>query len=144
MKSAFLRELDEIFDGVVDDHEVAKWGVAIDIATQFSALRERRGLSQAQVAELVGKTQQAISRIENPTHAGHNLAVLRKVVEALGAVIDVTIVPMEDLEAYQELFPPKPTIEDIHARLEAERPATEAKVSPLPQQPARPRRRKTG
>jgi hypothetical protein len=26
MKSAFLRELDEIFDGVVDDHEVAKWG----------------------------------------------------------------------------------------------------------------------
>jgi transcriptional regulator with XRE-family HTH domain len=119
-------------------------GVAIDIATQFSALRERRGLSQAQVAELIGKTQQAISRIENPTHAGHNIAVLRKVVEALGAVIDVTIVPMEDLEAYQELFPPKPTIEDIHARLEAERPATEAKVSPLPQQPARPRRRKTG
>ena len=57
-KSAFQQELDEIFDGIVDDREVAKWGTAIDIATQFYALRERRGLTHAQVGEQIGKTSE--------------------------------------------------------------------------------------
>lgn len=73
-----------------------------------------------------------------------NLSELKKIVEALGAVIDITIVPLEDLDAYQALYPPKPTLENVKARLQADQWASETNVSPIPQQPARPRRRKAG
>jgi transcriptional regulator with XRE-family HTH domain len=144
MKTDLDRELDEIFGDDLDELAVATAGVAIEIAVQLHALRERRGLSQAQLAELTGKSQQAISKIENPTHAGHNLAALRTVVEALGGVIDVTLVPIEDLETYKELRPPKPTLEDINERLALEQSPPQANVSPMPEQPVQPRRRKAG
>jgi transcriptional regulator with XRE-family HTH domain/phage-related protein len=144
MKTDFDLELDEIFGDDSDEQAEAEAAIAIGIAVQLHALRERRGMSQAQVAERSGRSQQAISKIENPTHAGHNLATLQKVVEALGAVIDVTIVPIEDLDSYRDLYPPKPTLENINERLAAAQPVPEAKVSPLPQQPARPRRRQAG
>src|SRR5262245_34948865 len=134
MKTDLDRELDEIFGDNLDELAVAEAGIAIGIAVQLHALRQRRGLSQAQVAELTGRSQQAISKIENPTHAGHNLATLRKVVEALGAVVDVTIVPMEDLDAYKGLHPPKPTLENVNERIAAERHVPRANVSPMPRQ----------
>ena len=70
---------------------------AWDIALQLAALRRERGLTQQQVAELLGTKQQAIARLENPEYAGHSLTMIRKYAEALGALIDVTIVPTERL-----------------------------------------------
>jgi phage-related protein len=95
--------------------------------------------------QVIGKTGRSIGRIENPPlGTSHNLAELKKIVEALGAVIDITIVPLEDLDNYQELYPPKPVLEDLVARLESERSVPGTKVSPMPEQPAQPRRRKAG
>lgn len=66
---------------------------AWDIALQLAALREARGLTQQQVAEMLGARQQAIARLENPAYRGHNLRMLRRYVEALGGRLEVTIVP---------------------------------------------------
>lgn len=111
----FTDELEEIF-GPINSPEYAEARLAVEIALQFAALRKRRGLSQQQVAERLGKSQQAVSRIENPSHGGHNLSSLKAALEAIDATLDVTIVPLEDLEAYDACRPPKPALEDVNRR----------------------------
>ena len=68
-------------------------GEAWDVAFQLAALRRERGLSQKQLASLVGTSQQQISRLESPRYEGHSLSMLRRVAEALGAGIRVQVVP---------------------------------------------------
>ena len=75
-------------------------GQAWDIALQLTALRQTRGLTQKQVAEMLGTKQQAIARLEDPAYTGHSLSMVRKYVEALGASLDVTVVPAEATGAY--------------------------------------------
>lgn len=72
---------------------------AWDIALQLSALREARGLTQKQVAEMLGTRQQAIARLENPAYAGQSLSMVRKYAEALGATVEVVIKPKDDQPA---------------------------------------------
>jgi transcriptional regulator with XRE-family HTH domain len=59
------------------------------VARQIYDLRTRAGLSQAELAERVGTTQSAISRLESADYEGHSLSMLRRIAEALGAKIDV-------------------------------------------------------
>jgi len=66
-----------------------EWNVAL----QLAALREARGLTQRDVARLVGTTQQQISRMESADYHGHSLSMLRKVVAALGGSLRVLIEP---------------------------------------------------
>ena len=68
---------------------------AWDIALQLAALRVARGLTQQQVADLLGTKEQAIARLENPAYTGHNLNTLRRYAELLGASLQVNIVPKE-------------------------------------------------
>jgi transcriptional regulator with XRE-family HTH domain len=49
---------------------------AWDIALQLTTLRQARGLTQKQVAEMLGTKQQAIARLEDPAYAGHSLSML--------------------------------------------------------------------
>ena len=74
---------------------------AWDVALQLAALRVARGLTQQQVADLLGTKQQAIARMENPSYTGHSLSTLRKYADLLGASVDLTIVPKERLTEYQ-------------------------------------------
>lgn len=62
-----------------------------DVAVQLSALRKEFGLSQKELANLVGTSQQQISRIESPSYEGHSLSMLRRVSEVLGATIQIKI-----------------------------------------------------
>lgn len=59
------------------------------IARQIYDLRTAAGLSQAELAERVGTTQSAISRLESADYEGHSLSMLRKIADALGAKIEV-------------------------------------------------------
>ncbi|MBN2061671.1 MAG: helix-turn-helix transcriptional regulator [Deltaproteobacteria bacterium] len=68
-----------------------KAGEAWDIALQLAALRKEYGLSQKELAKLVGTSQQQISRLESPSYEGHSLSMLRRVSEVLGATIQVQI-----------------------------------------------------
>ena len=66
-------------------------GEAWEVAIQLTALRKARGLSQKQLADKIGTSQQQISRLESPSYQGHSLSMLRRVVEALGGSLKVEI-----------------------------------------------------
>jgi transcriptional regulator with XRE-family HTH domain len=83
---------------------------AWDIALQLTALRQARGLTQQQVATLLGTKQQAIARLEDPAYTGHSLSMVRKYVEALGGSLDVTIIPAEVTDEYVAQRGPKPLL----------------------------------
>lgn len=73
------------------------------IAEQLIALRKRRGLDQAEVAELVGTQQPAISRVERADYQSWSFTTLRKIAGALDARIRVEIEPSEDvLSEYED------------------------------------------
>lgn len=83
---------------------------AWDIALQLAALRQARGLTQKEVAEMLGTKQQAIARLEDPAYTGHSLSMVRKYVEALGASLDVTVVPLENSDNYSGQRGTKPLL----------------------------------
>jgi ribosome-binding protein aMBF1 (putative translation factor) len=66
---------------------------AWDIAFQIRNLREQAGLTQKQLAELVGTKQSNIARIEDADYTGYTLKTLEKVTKALRARLEVRIVP---------------------------------------------------
>ena len=70
-------------------------GEAWDVALQIAALRERAGLSQKDLAKLLGTSQQQISRLESPNYEGHSLNMLRRVASALRARVRVVFEPVE-------------------------------------------------
>jgi transcriptional regulator with XRE-family HTH domain len=67
------------------------------IAAQLISLRKRRQLNQSQVANLVGTTQPAISRVERADYQSWSFKTLRSIADALDARIRVTIEPTEDV-----------------------------------------------
>ena len=64
-----------------------------DIAEQIYVLRTQTGLSQSQLAKLVGTTQSVISRLEDADYTGHSLAMLRKIGVALHQRLEIQFVP---------------------------------------------------
>lgn len=54
-----------------------------DVAVAIHDAREAAGLSQAQLARLVGTTQSVISRLEDAAYEGHSLTMLYRIAGAL-------------------------------------------------------------
>ena len=65
---------------------------ALKLALKISKLREKKGLSQQQLAELMGTSQQAISRIESGNYDGFTLKTLEKIADATGTRIKIEFV----------------------------------------------------
>jgi DNA-binding XRE family transcriptional regulator len=59
---------------------------------QVARLRLLRGLTQAQLAEMIGTRRLSIARLENGTSAP-SLSFLTKIAEALGAKIEIKLIP---------------------------------------------------
>jgi len=59
---------------------------------QVARLRMLRGLTQAQLAEMVGTRQPSIARLENGSSTP-SLSFLSKIAEALGAKIEFKLIP---------------------------------------------------
>lgn len=68
---------------------------AWDLAFQIINLREKAGLTQKQLAELMGTKQSNIARIESADYSGYTFKTLEKVTKALKARLEVRIVPLE-------------------------------------------------
>lgn len=64
---------------------------AWDIAFQIHDLRKKAGLTQAQLAKLVGTRQSNIARIESADYIGYTFKTLEKVTKALHARLQVRI-----------------------------------------------------
>jgi predicted transcriptional regulator len=73
-------------------------GRAIRIALELRALREKKGLSQRELAEKVGTTQSAIARLE-AGNISPSLPTLDKIATALGAEVSLRIVDLDELSS---------------------------------------------
>jgi DNA-binding XRE family transcriptional regulator len=56
-------------------------------------LRVGAKLTQAQLAKRVGTTQSVISRLEDADYEGHSLAMLRRIAQAVGWVVEIRVRP---------------------------------------------------
>jgi DNA-binding XRE family transcriptional regulator len=65
---------------------------ALKLAMKISKLREKKGLSQQQMAKLMGTSQQAVSRIESGEYEGFTLKTLEKIAEATGTKVKIEFV----------------------------------------------------
>lgn len=62
------------------------------IARELYALRVKSGLTQKQLAKLVGTTPSVISRLENSDYPGHSLNMLQRIASALNRRVEVKFV----------------------------------------------------
>ncbi len=78
--------------------EFEKVDRAWDIAFQMYNLRKKAGLTQTQLAKLVGTKQSNIARIESADYTGYTLKTLEKVAHALKASLEIKIVSNDRLK----------------------------------------------
>lgn len=62
------------------------------VARKLTALRLRAGMTQRQLAGLVGTTASAICRLENADYEGHSLAMLKRIAAALDQRVELRFV----------------------------------------------------
>ena len=76
-----------------DDQElrslIAEERLNARIARMISGERKHAGLTQKQLAEIVGTTQSVIARLEDADYEGHSLSMLQRIAAALGQRLHV-------------------------------------------------------
>ena len=65
---------------------------ALKLAMKIVELRSQKGLTQQELAKLMGTSQQAISRIESGEYEGFTLKTLEKIAEATGMRVKIEFV----------------------------------------------------
>ncbi|HYE31443.1 MAG TPA: helix-turn-helix transcriptional regulator [Methylomirabilota bacterium] len=65
-----------------------------EVARQIFTLRENAGMTQRELATLVGTTPSVISRLESADYQGHSLSMLRKIAAALQQRVEIRFVPL--------------------------------------------------
>jgi len=62
------------------------------VARKIFELRTKAGLTQAQLAKMIGTTASVICRLEDADYQGHSLAMLRRVAAALHQRVEIRFV----------------------------------------------------
>lgn len=65
-----------------------------EVAQLIYDARVEAGLTQTELARLIGTTQSVISRLEDADYEGHSLSMLNKIAQALRREVKITLVPM--------------------------------------------------
>jgi len=65
-----------------------------EVARKILELRKQAGLTQAQLAKMMGTTASVISRLEDADYEGHSLAMLRRIAAALNKRVEIRFVPV--------------------------------------------------
>jgi ribosome-binding protein aMBF1 (putative translation factor) len=65
-----------------------------EVARKIYELRKKAGLTQAQLAKMIGTTASVISRLEDADYEGHSLAMLRRIAAALNQRVEIRFVPI--------------------------------------------------
>ena len=71
-----------------------------EVARQIYTLRTEAGLTQRELAKLVGTTASVICRLEDADYEGHSLAMLRRIASALKQRVIIRFVPAEPTARY--------------------------------------------
>jgi transcriptional regulator with XRE-family HTH domain len=94
MKQLKGKEAREVLDELIgDDQElrdvVAEEHLNARVARMIYNARKVAGLTQKQLAELIGSTQSVISQLEDADYEGHSLSMLQRIAEALGKSVEI-------------------------------------------------------
>src|ERR1700730_14252730 len=65
-----------------------------EVARKIYELRKKAGLSQRQLAKLVGTTASVICLLEDADYQGHSLSMLRRIASALHQRVEIRFVPV--------------------------------------------------
>jgi DNA-binding XRE family transcriptional regulator len=65
-----------------------------EVARKIYELRTKAGLSQRQLAKLVGTTASVICLLEDADYQGHSLSMLRRIAAALDRRVEIRFVPV--------------------------------------------------
>ena len=92
------RDATKILDRLTgDDPElremIAEEAVHAQVARMIYEARMAAGLTQKQLADLLGTQQSTIARLEDADYQGHSLSMLRRIAEALHQKLEVRFVP---------------------------------------------------
>src|SRR5438093_10134766 len=82
------------------EQALAKAKLNAQIAQEIYRLRTEAGLSQKDLARLVGTTASVICRLEDAEYSGHSLSMLQRISAALEQRIDVRFVPLRTTRAH--------------------------------------------
>ena len=66
------------------------------VARKIYDLRTKAGLSQRELAKLVGTTASVICRLEDADYAGHSMAMLNRIATALDKRVEIRFVPLRN------------------------------------------------
>ena len=69
--------------------------VHAQVARTIYALRKEAGLTQRELAKMIGTTQSVISRLEDADYEGHSLSMLSRIATALKQRLVFSVVPAE-------------------------------------------------
>ncbi|MBX7123018.1 MAG: helix-turn-helix domain-containing protein [Opitutaceae bacterium] len=64
-----------------------------EVAHKIHELRQKAGLTQAELARRIGTTQSVISRLEDADYEGHSLAMLNRIATAVERRVEIRFVP---------------------------------------------------
>jgi DNA-binding XRE family transcriptional regulator len=84
---------EQVLAKLLEDPEFREAYDELEPAYQVARLRIMRGLTQKQLADLVGTTQSSIARLESGRELPR-LSFLQRVVEALGGKLTIRIEPL--------------------------------------------------
>ena len=72
--------------------ELSHQNVNAEIASQIYRMRTEAGLSQRELAKLIGTHASSICRLENPNYNGHTTAILNRIATVLKKRVQVRFV----------------------------------------------------
>ena len=97
---AKTRDANRIIDDVTGDDEelqqmIAEETVNAEVARLIYASRKMAGLTQTELAKLIGSKQSVIARLEDADYEGHSLTMLQRIAIALNQRVEINFVPVE-------------------------------------------------
>jgi DNA-binding XRE family transcriptional regulator len=73
-----------------------------EVARKIFELRTKAGLTQRQLAKLVGTTPSVICLLEEADYQGHSLSLLRRIAAALNRRVEIRFVPISRIAQHPE------------------------------------------
>jgi ribosome-binding protein aMBF1 (putative translation factor) len=74
---------------------IAEASINAEVAQLIYEARTSSGLTQKQLAELIGTKQPVIARLEDADYEGHSLSMLQKIAQALNQRVVIQLAPIE-------------------------------------------------
>ena len=90
----------KILKGVTGDSESVKAGIEqarinFEVAQMIYDARTKAGLTQSELAALIGSKQPVIARLEDADYEGHSLTILQRIAAALEQRLELQFVPQQ-------------------------------------------------